>query len=335
MDIIQANELLYEASEPYIGNKNRYIFMDDKGNVNIVLSVSLINKMFSYNNEMDFCPRYLYEVVMCRNVVEPPSLPMQKGLFFETLAIGGTAYGTLYDLPRKAVSLKLKQEAIIKGLDPESIKGDKTIDQIRIEEQAALFPSKCRQYGISIFKDGEAKNVQVSVSKQWTSPDYMPDTNIFLEGTIDIYSGLTYEGQRFPEAVIDLKLTKDINGQGELPEKNKWSRFNFGDPANLDHTQPNLYTLITDKPFFYWAWGYKNDNAGEKIIPHFTSKIEFLELNEVIRKSAINLANMERDNYPTRPHPRPCEKCPLASFNGGGCLDAKKWNNFNEINEEI
>ena len=328
MDLFQANEMLFDATEQFIENKNRYLYMDEEGNLNIALSYSLISKMFSYGNEMDFCPRYLYEVVMCRNVIEPPSLPMLKGLFAETLMIGGTAHGALYDLPRKTVPLKAIQEAIKQGLNPDDVKGEKTIDQIRIEEQAALFPSKCRQYGVSIFKEGEAKNVQVPVQSLWTSSGHIPNCKIWVQATVDIISGFVYQTQKFDSACLDLKMTKDRDGQGEKEQRGEWSKFNYGDPANLDHLQPNLTTLITGLPFFYWVWDYRKDNPGEKIIPHFTTRIEFAELNEIIRKSALNVAEMDRDNYPTRPHPRPCKKCPMAFFNGGQCRDAKQWEDY-------
>jgi hypothetical protein len=319
------NYQLLVANEELIDNKNRYVYLDSEGQINLVLSFSLLNKMFAYGNETEFCPRYLYEVVMTRNIVPEPTLPMKKGLFFETLCIGSTAHGALYDLPRKKVTIKMKKEAILKGLDPEKILGDKTIDQIRIEEQAALFPSKSRNYGISIFKDGAAQNVQVEVQKQWTSTGHTPDFKVWIQATIDIVSNIIFNGKQYNNANIDLKLTADRDGQGELEKRNSFSKFNYGDPDNLDYLQLNLDTYITGNPSFYWVWDYRKDYPGEKIIPHFTSNIEFAELNEIIRKGALNLAQMDKDNYPYKPSYWACKKCPMANFNGGQCQFAKKW----------
>jgi hypothetical protein len=324
-DIDDINFALLVSNEEYLENKNRYVYLDDEGQINLVLSYSLLSKMFSYGNEQEYCPRYLYEVVMMRNITPEPSLPMQKGLFFETLCIGSTAHGALYDLPRKKITLKMKQDAILKGIDPTTLKGDKTIDQIRIEEQAALFPSVCKKYGISIFKEGEAKNVQVEIQKQWTSTGHIPEFKVWIQATVDIISNIIFENKQYNNANIDLKLTANRDGQGELENKNSFSKYNYGDPDNLDYLQLNIDTFITGNPSFYWVWDYRKDFPGEKMIPHFTSKIEFAELNEIFRMGALRLATMDKDNYPYKPSYRACKRCPMANFNSGNCQFAKKW----------
>lgn len=118
------------------------------------------------------CPRRWYDVWIDGNKL-PPTPPMEKGLFFETLCLGASAHGDgTESLP------------LVRG-------GKKSADQIRIEQQAARF-----------------KRMVDPISSEFVGWE-VDERQLVLEhnnirGVVDFTSK--------PDVVWDLKLTASLDG---------------------------------------------------------------------------------------------------------------------------
>lgn len=285
--------------------------------------------------EIPHCPRQFMEVKVLKNFSWEPTLSMLYGSYFETLCLGRGAAGKMVlDLPRKVLSEKKKREMQIMGIPDEQIKGEKTVDQIRIEQQALRFPQRLTELKVTI----NEYNTQVPILKHlWD--------NVYVSGELDIWPSLmlTHEGLRW--VILDLKLTSDVY--------NTWGEYCWGEPENMDHTQGHMYleliknidfhlnphlrelqdTMPTvfemanngEFSFYYWVWGYKKEplHLQEKynIRVHY-GPTERSELWESFRKYvAIVEHYLALNAIPTQPCYDFCAKCPVSSLNGGYCTD--------------
>lgn len=172
----------------------------------IVISQSIIKEFLTHGEKREYCPLRAYSHLMVKthNVT---TASQEKGNFFETLCIGSGYDGKeTNDLPRKK-------------------NGDKTTDQLRIEEQHLRFKALADQYKVVVVP---GVNTQSTIYKRF-------DDEVILEAHMDIYPVTV---QLFPDeepeyAIIDTKLTSDL--------KSSFGMFNWNNAASMDHIQAYMY----------------------------------------------------------------------------------------------
>lgn len=270
---------------------------------NIILSSTLCRAFFRNGTMREYCPKYIKEVIIDKKY-DLSGDAIQKGLYFENIAIGKGAYGReVMDLPRKK-------------------NGEKRIDQIRIEKQAKTFKSLCKDYGIILTEE----TVQVKISKQLAP-------NILLSGNLDICPATV----RHPEkghimCIIDLKLTKNL--------QNTFSEFAWMPFENHDDTQGQIYLYLVEDldldlnphlpkevfevvqkrgkemSFFYWVFDfYEGVVKGtfkpltNQIFEIEKSDIKRRELMETLRKTYLLIEYHNKNGW--NPVEGGCEKCPV------------------------
>lgn len=241
---------------------------------------------------------------------------MLRGSYFETVIIGSGRKGEkITDLPRK-------QRPV----------GDRTAEHKRIDEQILLAKLVCEKHGIIINKDGDFKNVQVEHCVEWEDkPKEFNDYEIFLCLTADIISPIIYNNIKYPEAVIDLKLTADRD--------NVFGDYKWGDPKSMDHTQAILYSTVLRLPFFYLLFDYRAKDMGYKILPVNTmitwkdkepkneqdqiryqeARLRQNELLETLRKAAAKIIEYRINGWYPYPTLYNCNSCPVRDDEGGYC----------------
>lgn len=283
------------------------------------INQSLI-KTFFYKGEIrDYCPYKVYCTTIAKTH-EISSESMDAGSYFETLCLGSGRDGkTVTDLKRKKLTAKQIQEGMTIG--------SKSIDQIRIEQQALIFEQQKAIYQINVMKD---VNTQVTIYKQWSKNDC-----IDLFGNLDIFPTtilLPKRGLRL--TTIDTKLTKKFS---------TWGEFAWETPEIMDHTQGFMYHELmrdididfvadrdpesrliqmytgaiknqlenNDPLFFYWIFNY-DTTLKNKFVEVPYKELDNKELHESIRKTINELNERERkgwnDVFPTKYN---CGNCPV------------------------
>ena len=299
----------------------------------IIINQSLIKKLIDkYQNEVDFCPKYIKECVMDRNCEQKPTNAMLAGKFFESLVLGSTTDSkAILDLPRKKLTKKRIEELKAKGLP---LIGDKKIDQIRIEEQAERAKRRFEELGIEVY---HGINTHQTIYKKWSD-------RYILSGELDLFpTPILYNGIK-RLAIIDLKLTADVHST--------FGSFCWGKPQYMDHLQgdmyhylirdidfdlnPNMKEIITPKVqeliefeeviFLYWVWGYKKEPLEEQEIflertyrDESGTDFRQKELQERIRKAIAIIEREETFGWEPKPVHDQCINCPHAIKNGGTC----------------
>ena len=286
----------------------------------LTISQSLIKKFLRHGAERIICPKCIYETEIEPVMEVPPTRPMLDGSYFETLTLGSGRRGhKTLDLPRKKLTSKQEREnrvLVEKGEEP--IKGTKTIAQIRIEEQAERFKILRAQRQIMITE----YNTQVRILKKW-------DDNIMLSGELDIFPVSILGKDKYQLAIIDLKLTGDIN--------NDYGDFSWGEPDRMDHTQAQMYhylirdidftlneglkdivtqpvlNMIADNNilFLYWVFSYGSGDLKDKFVRYDWDSNKEAELKESINKTVACIEENEAEGWPAKPEYERCEKCPL------------------------
>ena len=293
------------------------------------LTQSLISRFLYKGEERElFCPSKTYHIDMIHSH-HYRTASMLNGSYFETLCIGSGAGGRITDdLPRKRL-VKARELENIKRKEtglPE-VKGEKTMDQIRIEQQAQRFKILCGKYQISAFEG----NTQIKVKVPWhKNPD------VLLSAEFDIFpSGIMTNEKLFPEdtgmrvAIIDLKLSADIDskfgeycwGSAEYLDIIQAMTYHYVARESIKHLDlnPHLLDLLT-KPvvnnikenrlqFYYWVFNYKKNTLDDRLI-----KIEWdlkreQELHEAIRKVVSLIEFYEAQSWPTKPQYKLCKEC--------------------------
>lgn len=286
----------------------------------IIINQSLIGKFFYKGIKREYCPTRVYKESITGEY-KATTESMLKGSYFETLCLGSGVRNTkTEDLPRK----KLTAKQILAG---QTI-GDKTIDQIRIEQQAMNFARHLVKYEINVQKE---VNTQVEIFKQWSKND-----NVILRGELDIFPTtveLPVRGERY--AVIDLKLTAKFS---------TWGEYCWATPSAMDHTQGFMYhELVRDidldlnnqmNPnnkiqflyegrmkkqiqenemlFFYFVFNYNDKELSHKFVEVPWNNMNRLELHESIRKTVEELNKNERYGWNSlRPTENNCKGCPV------------------------
>lgn len=299
----------------------------------ILINQSLIKKLVNkYQEEMEFCPKHIKEVVIDRIAESVPSDAMLAGKFFESHVLGSTTHGDpVLDLPRKRLSKK--QEALLKSQGKPLI-GEKKIDQIRLETQIERFKIKAKQYETQIIT---GVNTHVNIYKHWSD-------RYLLVGELDWFpTPILYQGA-LRLAIIDVKVTSNV--------ETTFGNFCWGAPQYMDHLQADMYHyLVRDIDFdlnphlkgvvndniidiienenilfLYWVWGYQKEplEYQEKIIERGyrddnNSLYRQQELKERIRKAIAILEREESFGWQANPVPEICKYCPLNKMNGGNC----------------
>lgn len=286
------------------------------------LNQSLIHKFLYKGDEIEkICPKKIYHIDIIKSH-QYRTESMLKGSFFETLCLGsGSGSKIVEDLPRKRLTKAKEMENLKRkssGL-PE-IKGEKTVDQLRIEEQAKRFRILASKYQIV----ADAGNTQTGITVRWhKNPD------IYLRGELDIFPTpiMTNDGLRL--AIIDLKLTYDLNttfgefcwGSPEYMDLNQSYMYSYlvRQIANNADLNPHLRELIA-KPtinliahdqidFYYWVFSYKK--AEDKLIKITWDELKENELHESIRKTINLIEYYEKMEWPAKPDYKLCKECTI------------------------
>lgn len=263
----------------------------------IRISTSLINEMMPEGEEKALCPLQLKLSRIDKKYRREMSEAMASGSYFEYICLGaGAGDDTVTDLR----SVKAGRG------------GAKSVDQERIEDQARNFENIAKELGVVIGPE----NVQLAVFKEWDHEynEWADEYDILITGILDLVSpirGMAFkeQGERlpldFPEAVHDLKLTKDV--WGTFGRNRCWAY-----PWTMDHTQLAIYNYITDLPTFYWVFDYK-PRPEFRIYHKEMTSIEKLEMHETIRKTVERYIELDKLGWPAGPAYYRCQNCPVSA----------------------
>lgn len=286
------------------------------------LHQSLINRFLYKGEEREqFCPHKVY----CIDIAQTHHYrteSMLKGSYFETLCIGSGAGGRKTDdLPRKRLTKARYLENIKRkehGL-PE-VKGDKTTDQERIEQQAARFRILSAKYQITILEE----NTQVRIRVPWHK-----NPEVYLSCEFDIFPTAIMTKDGLKLAIIDIKLTADVNAT--------YGEYCWGAPEFMDLIQAYMYhycarqllsnvdinphikdiftataaNLVKNNQlqFYYWVFNYKKETLEDKLILVQWDETKEAELHESIRKCISLIEFNEKMDWPTKPNYKLCKEC--------------------------
>ena len=202
--------------------------------------------------------------------------------------------------------------------------GDKTIDQVRIEEQKMHFEIIAKNTNMVIIPNF---NTQVTIQK------HFPGEDIILQGTLDIFPvTVTTKKRGSLLSVVDLKLTSDIYADTRF-SYNSWS-----EPGSLDNTQAYMYHELVrdidpelnphvidiinkagikdydliDKHFFYYVFDY-SPRLNKKSIEVLYDDIRRGELFESVKATRnLIVSNTNKDRWEeVTPSKYNCASCPL------------------------
>jgi len=289
------------------------------------LTQSLISRFLYKGEERElFCPKKTYCIDMIKSHHYVTG-SMNNGSYFETLCIGSGAGGRITDdLPRKRL-VKARELENIKRKEtglPE-VKGDKTMDQIRIEQQAQRFKVLSAKYQITVEPKG---NTQVRIIIPWHK-----NPEIYLSCEFDIFPTAIITNEGLKLAIIDLKLTADINasfgeycwGAPEYMDLIQAYMYHYCARRVLDHIDmnPNVVELLT-KPavnliqqnqleFYYWVFNYKKETLEDKLIKVQWDSMKETELHEAIRKTISLIEFYEAKSWPEKPQYKLCKECTI------------------------
>jgi hypothetical protein len=254
------------------------------------ISQSLIKKYTNKRgDELERCPYKIYTCYIIKSHSTLTTLPMLQGSYFETKCIGGTAYGSVNDLPRKVRPVN-----------------EKTLDHIRIDRQIINFKTLAERYGLVITED----NIQIRHEKEWNKYIH-DDVIVLLTGVTDIETSILYQGE-IVDAVIDLKLTGNL--------QKSWGDFDWQHPEFMDHIQMDMYYELTGKEPFYWVFDIKNEE--NLIYHHIIDEQGLNDLEYRINKTALELKFDLDNNWKKSGSFEICKDCPHNPRNGGDCKEA-------------
>ena len=263
------------------------------------ISKSLIRQLIYKGEQYPVCPRKVYHTLLLRDVVTLPSDSMIKGLYFESKCLGASANGNaVIDLPRHKKT------------------GAKLIDHDRIDQAVERFKQVKEDYGLIVVQN----RVQRYHKRRWIDSQCQWDIPIYLDGTLDLISPITTSGYSFPEATIDLKLTKDRDVV-ETFSNGLFHSTPWGNMEQADFSEAMMYRLIFGRPFVYMVFDYKATNAGFRDIPVITdindpdpekagkASKRMAELYKAIRWVVDVIKRWEASGWPMTPIPKVCNSC--------------------------
>ena len=171
----------------------------------MIINQSLIKEFLFHSELKEYCPMRAYSHLIERthNI---STLSQQKGIYFESLCIGGGYDGQVVsDLPRKK-------------------NGDKTLDQDRIDMQHLRWEAICQKMGIAVMP---GLNTQTKVYKRFNE-------DIILEANMDLFPVVMQVKDESLYSIIDLKLTADL--------LSTFGMFNWNNASAMDHIQAYMYS---------------------------------------------------------------------------------------------
>lgn len=267
----------------------------EDGNPIWSVSQSLIKQFTDKKNVIDYCPWKIYTCYIIKSHKIVQSLPMMYGNFFESLCIGGTAYGNaITDLPRK-------------------LNGEKTADQLKIEEQATNFKRLCAEYGITITDKNTQRRYRIPYEHEFKN-----ECDVFITGVLDFEHPIWVK-EEFVECVIDLKLTKSLT--------NTFGPHAWGNAEYNDHIQFDIYNFISKKPCLYWVFDYSKE-LNQEMFMHEVDEEDFSIMHQRIRQVIIELMFCKDNEWMQEPNYNSCKDCPHNPRNAGNC---KKADNIKKV----
>lgn len=265
------------------------------------ISKSLIRQLIYKGQPYPVCPYKVYHTLLLRDADTPPSDSMMKGLYFESKCLGSTADRWIVtDLPRHKKT------------------GEKLADHQRIDQAVELFEKVKEDYGLVV----ESDRVQLYHKRRWIDPLCNWDIEIYLDGTLDLLSPITNHSYSFPEATIDLKLTRDRDVVDTF-SNGLFHSTPWGYMEHADFTEAMMYRLIFGKPFVYLVFDYKATNPGYRDIPVISdindpdpqkadkAALRMADLNQTIRWVVDCIIQWEASGWPMTPIPKVCNSCPI------------------------
>jgi len=274
------------------------------------ISSTLIKSILHKGNSIDTCPKKIYETYLTGNYKTAESDVMRKGRYFESRVLDPDKNGQLVDLP------------LLRN-------GERSADQIRIDEQIKAFDIVTHNYGMIVIKEGKSRNTQIPVRKKVEYEEY-PNVEIVIDAVIDLISPISIRDYNLDAAIFDLKLPMDRN--------NEHGKFSWGLPQYMDHTQAVLYSHILNLPFFYLLFDYKKNDKGHKLIPvatlsmfpegktaaneqsYLLAKQREIDLKLNIKEVIRLIMEWDYKGYPEFGSDDNCKKCPLNPLYGGNCI---------------
>jgi len=288
-------------------NTNLPRFRIHKEKLILYISNTLINQFFEKGNEILYCPKRVFKTYIMNEIRNKPTLPMLKGSYFETFALGGGAGGN------KVLTLPL------------NLNGSKTKDQQRIDDQIAAFRILKDKYDMIISDD--FSNTQISGMKHFEQSNWL-DVEVFLTGEADWITPIgNYKEHSFGNTIVDLKLTKDLTST--------FGKYAWGNLEFINTQQGTMYNFIFELPFAFWVFDYKPKGPENKLIfvNHDTehpnqriatkAKYRISSTKEVINKTITEICHNFINGWKTNPKSELCTGCPI--------LDCKDKNTLNEI----
>jgi hypothetical protein len=298
------------------------------------ISPSLIKKFFYRGNEIEYCPRRIMDTYINPIHEDITTESMLNGKYFESLCIGSTRDGSVVtDLPRKQLTKRQIDENeryLSVGEQPIHI-GEKTIDQVRIEQQSLVFKQLAKKYMMTIEPFNTQTEIRLKLNDEFG-----------VEGHPDIFpTPLLSKKLGLIMAWFDLKLTLDLNSE--------FGNFCWGRPELMDHTQDQGYEYIIRNintkdnehlgdilipsvlnmchagaiKGYYWVFSYSNKSMSNKPVPVNYDKHAENEIKELLRKTMSKIEYYDKLNWPTRPNYNVCLTCPLKKE----CNDYDEFNN--------
>ena len=294
--------------------------------INHPISQSLIKKILYNGEEREVCPYQIYNVDILHKFRGETTLPMECGNYFETQCIGSGASGQRTDdLPRKLLTKTQETENRVLGRQGKAlVKGNKRSDHLRIDEQILRFKSLCSKYQVMITDT----NTQIPIIIPWEK-----DEKILLTMQLDIFPTPIFYKRKLSVAIIDLKLTADLNSS--------YGEYCYATPEHLDLIQgkmyhygvrninrdlnPHLSNVLTPEVenmikheglFFLWIFNYKKTTLEDKFIEVIWDKTKEAELHESIRKTVSVIEMFEAQAWPVQPSYNRCKHCPIKECEG-------------------
>ena len=287
--------------------RTRLCTLEDGKITSIVLSQSFLKSIWwtgpptEWIGSWDFLPHACaYQTFMIHIAMKykfPRSLSMVMGEYFESLAIGGGAYGKTTSLPRNTRT------------------GEPLAHESRILDAVQRFKKLADVSGIIV--DTGTTQIEKSIPILDHGFD---DVRVYVKVVADIISPFHFENLDYDLAVVDLKLTADRLSDFANP-KQPWKNFCWGSPSLMTQLQGLLYSSVFGLPFLNIVFDYKAKNPGYTIVPIKTvishpddneAKLRDREMLQGIKKTVATLYDWNDNEWPRNPGSH-CAKCIVES----------------------
>jgi len=273
----------------------------------INLSQSAIKQIFwtgpatqyigSWEPRTDACAYRTLNVDILRKYRIPQTRPMMLGNFFESLAIGSGVYSKTLGIPKNQRT------------------GADLVDEGRIRDGVDRFNKLVQESGMMVNEN----NVQVEFKTPILDSDY-PDIKVSFKGIGDLISPFKFRNLEYDMAVIDIKLTKDLNLTFQNPYK-PWESFSWSAPEKMTHLQGITYSEGFNLPFLYLIFSYNGKEPYFSVVPVKTvishpddneARLRSREVKQGIKSTIGILHHWNEEEWPKNKGPH-CKRCPVSS----------------------